>query len=171
MAKRGKKPADGAALGGLDGVEATFLAEEDGGSDRRLRWRLALWGVGAVGAVTLAMLVNQSGLRAPRERGAAAELARQSERLQTLAHDNRNDIRRLSAAIDTLNGDRDRLYARTTALEQGLESARGTLARHGAALSILTPPPPSFAAADEKAAGPPPAQADAAASPSATDAS
>ncbi len=158
MAKRGKKPADGAALGGLDGIEAAFLAEEDG-SDRRLPWRLALWGAGAVGAMTLAALVNQSSLYAPRERGAAAELARQSERIQALVRDNRNDIRRLSAAIDTLNGDRDRLYARATALEQGLESASGTLARHGVALSALTTPPRSTAATDEKTAEPAPAQA------------
>lgn len=167
MAKRGKKPADEAVLGGLDGAEAGFLAEEDG-SDRRLPWRLALWGAGAVGAVTLAMLVNQSSLHLSRERGATAGLARQSEQIQALVRDNRNDIRRLSAAVDTLNGDRDRLYARATALEQGLESARGTLAHHDAALSALTIPTPSPAAANEKTAEPAPAQAAASSPPAGT---
>jgi hypothetical protein len=63
----------------------------------------------------------------------AAELTRQTQALQSLARDNQNQTRQLTAAIETLNNDRDRLYARVTVLEQGLESVTGTLAKQASA--------------------------------------
>ena len=126
MAKRGKNLADDVVAHDLEGVQAGLLADEDA-YDRRTPWRLASWGVGAVGAVAIAVLANQSYVHKRQDRVAIADLARQSEQIQAIARDSRNDIRRLSAAIDTLNSDRDRLYARATALEQGLESLQLSL--------------------------------------------
>lgn len=142
MAKRGKNLADDVVAHDLAGVPAGLLADEDA-YDRRTPWRLASWGVGAVGAVTIAVLANQSHVHKRQDRIAVADLARQAEQIQAIARDSRNDVRRLSAAIDTLNSDRDRLYARATALEQGLESVTGSITRQNAAFSppvALIPP-------------------------------
>lgn len=116
-----------------------FLAEEDA-FDRRMLWRLGSWGVAAVGAVTIAVMANQSALTLRRDQVAASDIARQAQQLQTLAKESHNETRRLASAIDTLNGDRDRLYSRVTTLEQGLDSVTGAIAKQPAA------PSPSAAA-------------------------
>ncbi|MHC2462597.1 hypothetical protein [Bradyrhizobium embrapense] len=114
-----------------------FLAEEDA-LDRRMLWRLGSWGAAAVGAVTIAVMANQSALTLRRDQVAASDIARQAQQLQTLAKESHNETRRLASAIDTLNGDRDRLYSRVTTLEQGLDSVTGTIAKQPAAPA--TPP-------------------------------
>lgn len=153
MAKRGKNLADDVVAHDLEDVRAGLLADEDA-YDRRTPWRLASWGVGAVGAVTIAVLANQSYVHKRQDHVAAVDLARQSEQIQTIARDSRNDIRRLSAAIDTLNGDRDRLYARATALEQGLESVTGSITRQNAAFPPLAASIPPLVVPDLKTAAP-----------------
>ncbi|OKO68836.1 hypothetical protein [Bradyrhizobium sp. NAS96.2] len=119
-----------------------FLAEEEA-FDRRMLWRLGSWGVAAVGAVTVAVMANQSALTMRRDLVAASDIARQAQQLQTLAKESHNETRRLASAIDTLNGDRDRLYSRMTTLEQGLDSVTGTIAKQPAA---LVPAPATSAA-------------------------
>jgi hypothetical protein len=114
------------------GVLSGLLAEENE-LDRRTLWRIGSWGVGATAAVILAVMANQSSLGLKREQIAAADLTRQAQQIQLVAKESQSDARRLAAAIDTLNRDRDRLYARVTGLEQGLESVTGTIARQGAA--------------------------------------
>ena len=109
------------------GLLSGFLAEEDD-FDRRSLWRLGSWGVGAVGAVIVAVLANQSSIGMRREQFAAADLARQAQQIQLVAKESQNETRRLASAIDTLNGDRDRLYSRVTVLEQGLDSVTGAIA-------------------------------------------
>ena len=89
-------------------------------------------GRGAVGAVIVAVLANQSSIGLRREQVAAADLARQSQQIQLVAKESQNEARRLASAIDTLNGDRDRLYSRVTVLEQGLDSVTGSIARQNA---------------------------------------
>ena len=111
---------------------SNLLADEDP-FDRRALWRLVPWGVGATGAVILAVLASQSSLGWKREQVAAADLARQAQLIQLVARETQNEARRLAAAIDTLNGDRDRLYLRVTGLEQGLDSVTGAIARQGSA--------------------------------------
>ncbi|UGY14366.1 hypothetical protein HAP48_0038355 [Bradyrhizobium septentrionale] len=111
-----------------------FLAEEEA-LDRRMLWRLGSWGVAAVGAVIVAVLANQSALTLKRDQLAASDIARQAQQLQTLAKESHNETRRLASAIDTLNGDRDRLYSRITSLEQGLDSVTGTIAKQATAPS------------------------------------
>ena len=114
------------------GVLSGLLAEENE-LDRRALWRLGSWGVGATAAVVLAVMANQSSLGVKREQVAAADLTWQAQQIQLVAKESHSDARRLAAAIDTLNSDRDRLYARVTGLEQGLESVTGAIARQSSA--------------------------------------
>jgi hypothetical protein len=125
------------------GLLTGFLAEEDP-FDRRSLWRLGSWGVGAVGAVIVAVLANQSSIGWRREQIASVDLARQSQQIQSIAREGQNETRRLASAVETLNGDRDRLYSRITVLEQGLDSVTGSIARqNAAATSPQASPQPS----------------------------
>jgi hypothetical protein len=119
------------------GVLSGLLAEENE-LDRRTLWRIASWGLGATCAVILAIMANQSSLGVRRDQVAAADLTRQAQQIQTVAKDTHNEARRLAAAIETLNMDRDRLYSRVTSLEQGLDSVTGAIAKQS---STPTSPP------------------------------
>ena len=132
MAKNSDHLADGFDTDDSGGVLSGLLAEEDQ-LDRRALWRIGSWGVGATGAVILAVMANQSSLGLKRDQVAAADLTRQAQQIQSVARETQNEARRLAHAIDTLNGDRDRLYSRVTSLELGLESATGAIARQGTA--------------------------------------
>jgi hypothetical protein len=157
MAKNSDQRAGGFEAENTGGVLSGLLAEEEH-LDRRAMLRLAAWGVIAVGAVVVAVLANQSGMKLRRDETAALDLSRQSLQIQSVAKESQNETRRLASAIDTLNGDRDRLYSRLTSLEQGLESVTGAIAKQNA------PPPP---AAPSPVATPPAATAPAA-TPAAT---
>ena len=98
------------------------------------------------------MLANQSAIGWRREQVAAADLARQSQQIQSVAKESQNETRRLASAIDTLNGDRDRLYSRVTVLEQGLDSVTGSIARQNSAAAAA----PAAAASLRDRAEPPP---------------
>ncbi|WP_315785349.1 hypothetical protein [Bradyrhizobium sp. SZCCHNPS1003] len=131
MAKDSRKSAGtngaektGATLSGLFADENEF--------DRRALWRLGWWGAGAVGAVGLAVFTNQAAQGWRQDRVSAADLSRQAQLLQSLARETQGEARQLGAAIETLNTDRDRLYARVTVLEQGLDSVTGALAKQSA---------------------------------------
>jgi hypothetical protein len=132
MAKDSDNLAGSFATEDAGGLLTGFLAEEDD-FDRRSLWRLGSWGVGAVGCVIVAVLANQSAIGWRREQIASADLARQSQQIQSIARESQNETRRLASAIDTLNSDRDRLYSRVTVLEQGLDSVTGSIARQNAA--------------------------------------
>lgn len=121
------------------GVLSGLLAEENE-LDRRTLWRIASWGLGATCAVILAIMANQSSLGVRRDQVAAADLKQQAQQIQTVAKDTHNEARRLAAAIETLNMDRDRLYSRVTSLEQGLDSVTGAIAKQG---SGSAPQPPA----------------------------
>src|SRR6202011_2220955 len=134
------------------GLLTGFLAEEDE-FDRGSLWRLGSWAAASVAAVILALLANQSSIGWRRDQVAATDLVGQSQQIQAAARESQNETRRLASAIDTLNGDRDRLYARVTVLEQGLDSVTGSIARQNAAaaapqaavLPATTAEPPSAA--------------------------
>src|ERR1700686_3047158 len=115
------------------GLLSGFLADEDP-FDRRALWRLGSWGAASVGAVIVALLARQSPIGVGRggEQGAPADLARHAQQIQSVAKESQDEARRLASAIDTLNGDRDRLYSRVTVLEQGLDSGPGAIARQTA---------------------------------------
>lgn len=133
-----------------DGFLSGFLAEEEE-LDRRSLWRIGAWGVGAVAAVVAAVWANQASLSLRHDLAAAADLARQAQLMQAVAKDSQNEARRLSAAVEILNSDRDRLFARVTVLEQGLDSVTGAIARQNA-----NPPPSQTTAKATAPAEPPP---------------
>jgi len=138
MAKDRDDLAGSFAAENTGGLLTGFLAEEDA-LDRRGLWRLGSWGAAAVVALIVAVTANQSSIAVHREQlAAAADLTRQSQQIQSIAKEGQNETRRLAAAIDTLNGDRDRLYSRVTVLEQGLDSVTGTIARQNVA--VASPP-------------------------------
>jgi hypothetical protein len=84
---------------------------------------------------------NQWSLGLRREQVANADLARQARQIQALARESQNEARRLASAIETLNGDRDRLFSRVTVLEQGLDSVTGALARQNTPATAPLPAP------------------------------
>src|SRR2546423_15502908 len=133
------------------GMMSGFLADEDD-SDRGALWRLGSWGVAAVGAVLLAVYASQFWMGFRREQVAAVDLAQQAQKIQSLAREIQNENRRLASAIDTLNGDRDRLYSRVTVLEQGLDSITGATARQNPAATSPQPAVPAAATTEPQAA-------------------
>ena len=115
--------------------------------DRRALWRLGSWGVGAVGAVIVAVMANQHSLSFRRDQIAASDLARQAQQIQLVARESQGETRRLAATIETLNSDRDRLYSRVTTLELGLDSVTGAIARQSNAAPAASPAPAETPAA------------------------
>ena len=123
-----------------DDLADSFATEETGGWLTRLladeeelntqdKWRLGSWAVASLGAVVLAVMAVQNVTDRRREQTAAADVAQQSQMIQRLAKDTQTATSRLTAAIESLNTDRDRLYARVGTLEQGLDSVTGSIAR------------------------------------------
>ena len=154
MAKNSDQRAGGFEAENTGGVLSGLLAEEEH-LDRRAMFRLATWGVVAVGAVVVAVLANQSGMKSRHDEIAALDLTRQSQQIQSVAKESQNETRRLASAIDTLNSDRDRVYSRLTSLEQGLESVTGAIAKQNAAPpSVATPPASTPQAATPPASTP-----------------
>ncbi|ABD88154.1 conserved hypothetical protein [Rhodopseudomonas palustris BisB18] len=142
-----------------------LLAEEEN-LDRRALWRLGSWAVGSIGALVLAILASQSSIQVRQEQAAAADLARQSQQIQRIAKEAQTETNRLASAIETLNGDRDRLYSRVTMLEQNVESVTGSIKRQ----TTHVAPSPAPAATESRpaaqaAAAPTPAQAPSKAAP------
>jgi hypothetical protein len=115
-----------------DGLLAGLFAEENE-FDRRALWRIGSWGVVTVGAVVIAVYANQSALGWRRDLIASDDFARQAQQVRQLARESQIETRKLASAVDTLNGDRDRLYSRVTVLEQGLDSVTGAIAKQAAA--------------------------------------
>jgi len=123
------------------GVLSDLVADESQ-VDRRTLWRVGSWGFTAVAAVIVAIAASHSSMGWRREQAAAVDLSRQAQQIQLLTRESQNETRRLASAIDTLNGDRDRLFSRITVLEQGLDSVTGAIAKQtGAAIA-----PPQAAA-------------------------
>jgi hypothetical protein len=105
-----------------------FIAKEDE-FDGRMMMRLGAWGVGSIVALVIAIIAVQSPASARRDQ-ASSEVAQQAQQqLQRIAKDSQNQTRQLSAAMDTLNKDRDRLYNRVTVLEQALDAVNGSIAK------------------------------------------
>ena len=157
MAKDADNLADRFETENTGGVLSGFLAEEDE-FDRRALWRLGSWAVGSVGAVIIALVANHSSIGWRHEQVASADLSRQSQQIQTIAKESQSETRRLASAIDTLNGDRDRLYSRVSVLEQGLDTVTGAIAKQSA-----VPAWPQAAVAPASSAAPAPAALSAAA--------
>ena len=124
------------------GLMSGFLADEDV-FDRRTLWRLGCWGAATVAAVILAVYANHSSTASRRQQNSASDLVQQAQQIQWVAKESQNETRRLASSIETLTGDRDRLYSRVTALEQGLDSMTGAIAKqslNAAPPAAVTPP-------------------------------
>ena len=134
---------------------AGILAEENV-FDRRALWRIGTWGVAAVAAVVVAVMANQASMGLRRDRLAAGDLSRQAQQLQAIARESQDETRRLAAAIDTLNNDRDRLFSRVTVLEHGLDSVTGAIARQNSPGAAAAPAPLPALPKVSPAAGAPP---------------
>jgi hypothetical protein len=159
MAKGSDRLGSGFDIDETGGAFSGLLAEEEE-LDRRALWRLGTWAVLSVGAVIVALLANQSSIGLRREQTASADLLRQTQQVQLAARETQSEARRLASAIETLNGDRDRLYSRVAVLEQGLDSVTGAIARQNS-----TPPSSSSQASASPAVAGPTATSPAAASP------
>ncbi|CAN7528950.1 hypothetical protein LJR220_004788 [Bradyrhizobium sp. LjRoot220] len=140
MARNSDHRADGLDTDNTGGVLSGLLAEEDE-LDRRALWRLGSWGVGAVAAVVVAVMANQTQLGWKRDQIAAADLSQRAQQIQNVANQTEREARRLAAAIDTLNSDRDRLYTRVSSLEQGLDSVTGAIKRQSSTAASPAPSP------------------------------
>lgn len=154
------------------GWTSRLIAEEPA-YDRGTLWRIGSWGGAGVAALIAAIYVAQSPATANRQSAEARVeiILRQQERLQKLASDNQVEARRLSAAVDVLNSDRDRTFVRITSLEQGVESITGSIERAVAAqarpasehgkpearteAAVIPPPPIAVAAIAAPAVKPP----------------
>ena len=155
MAKKSDRSAGTLDADDTEGLLAGLFAEESE-FDRRALWRIGSWGVVAVGAVVIAVYANQASLRLRGEQVAADDFARQAQQIRQLAREGQVETRKLASAVDTLNGDRDRLYSRVTVLEQGLDFVTGAIAKQTAAAAK---PLVASSASDAQASQPtPPAQ-------------
>jgi hypothetical protein len=138
------------------GWMSRLLAEEDE-FDRRTLWRLGSWAAVSVGAVAVAFTATHWSADLRRDQTALANLLKQSQQVQWIARESQNETRRLAAAVDTLNGDRDRLYSRVTVLEQDLNSMTGAVSRQAATPGPVAWPevsmPPVLAIPDPVHAG------------------
>jgi hypothetical protein len=126
MARKSDPLSDSFGTDDSDGWLGGLVADEDD-LDRHAMWRLGLWGVAAVGALTLGILSGQLPVNAERAELAANDFTGRAKQVETSVHENQLEARRLAAAIETLNGDRDRLFSRLSALEQGLDVITGTI--------------------------------------------
>jgi hypothetical protein len=142
MARDSDNPAGSFETENTGGLISGFLAEEDE-FDRRTLWRLGSWAAASVGAVIVALLANQTSTGMRREQAASADLARQSQQIQSVAKESQNEVRRLNSAIETLNSDRDRLYSRVGVLEQGLDSVTGAISRQNSTVTSPHAAPPA----------------------------
>jgi hypothetical protein len=161
MAKDSNKTA-GALKAAKTGSMLSGLLADENEFDRRALWRIGWWGAAAVAAVMVAVFANQASLGWRRDRLSASDVSRQAQLIQSLARETQSESRQLASANETLNNDRDRLYARITVLEQGLESVTGALAKQNLAqapagsgsVGKTASTPTQVAAADSPSASP-----------------
>lgn len=103
--------------------------------DTRSPWRLAIWGISAVAALGLAIVVGSSALSARRS-AKPAPVAQETMQKSAQAAQNaarsaeiEAETRRLAEIVRLLSSDRDRLATRIAVLERGLEDLTGSIRR------------------------------------------
>ncbi len=120
--------------------------------------RLAAWVSLALISGISAYYLYQHPIQIRSDTVAAADPMKQVQQLaqqqvQAATRDILIETRRLSAAVGTLNTDRDRLYSRLSTIEQNIDSVTGSLARQTQAV------PPASTSSSMVAASPPPVPA------------
>lgn len=118
--------------GWLEGV----VADEDG-SDKGIYWRMSCWGVAAAAAVILGFVANRSNLDPWTTEANTRYFETKAAQVETISREAQFEARRLAAAIETLNSDRDRIYARLSSVEQGFESVTGSIKAQESAIAKL----------------------------------
>jgi hypothetical protein len=126
MSRKSDPLSDSFGTDDAEGWLGGIVADEDD-LDRHALWRLGLWGFAAVGALTLGILSGQLPINAQHTQLAASELTGRAKQVETTVEANQLEARRLAAAIETLNSDRDRLFARLSSLEQGIDVITGSI--------------------------------------------
>src|ERR1700759_1902483 len=158
VAKKSDPSAGALDADDTEGLLAGLFAEENE-LDRGTLWRIGSWAVVAICAVVIAVYSNQASLRLHGEQIAADDFASQAQQVRQLARESRVEPRKLASAVDTLNGDRDRLYSRVTVLEQGLDSVTGAIARQNSGAGSPQPASPLSSSEAQSAAQDPPSVA------------
>jgi hypothetical protein len=120
-----------------------FANERTG--DKMLLWRVGAWGGLAVVTLIIAIVVARSPVAARHDAltNANAVITIQAKQLQQAIRQGDLETRRLSAALETLNADRDRLFTRVTALERELESVTGSIKKLATAPTPAASPSPA----------------------------
>jgi hypothetical protein len=131
-------------LDGTTGWNDKLLVDENR-YDRRHLLRLAFWGFSATASLAVAFLVFQSGVQMRRHEQAMASLLKRAGEVQQSTLAGQDAVIRLSSAVETLNSDRDRLFARVTKLEATRDLTTGTVAP-----SSPAPVPPVASVSSEK---------------------
>jgi hypothetical protein len=126
MSRKSDPLSDSFGTDDAEGWLGGIVADEDD-FDRHALWRLGLWGFAAVGALTLGILSGQLPINAQNTQLAASELTGRAKQVESTVEANQLEARRLAAAIETLNSDRDRLFARLSSLEQGIDVITGSI--------------------------------------------
>jgi hypothetical protein len=123
--------------------------------DMRALRRLAIWGVSAAAALSVAVLAGYANPAAQRLLGTIAAAIGQTQRqaevnpapAATRPAEAENEIRRLAEAVRVLATDRNELLTRISSIEQSLEDITGSINRQTAAASLPLPPSPDPVAA------------------------
>lgn len=120
----------------------TGLFKSERPTDKALLWRVGTWGGVALASLIGAILLARSPIAARHTalNDAHVVIAAQARQLQHLIQQNDSETRRLAAAMNTLNSDRDRLYQRVTELERNLDTVTGSVTKL-AARPVPAPPP------------------------------
>ena len=122
--------------------------------DMRALRRLAIWGVSAAAALSVAILAGYANPAAQRmlETIAAAisQAQRRAEAIPAPAAirpaEAESETRRLAEAVRALAANRNELLTRISSIEQSLEGITGSINRQTAAASLPPPPLPAPAA-------------------------
>jgi hypothetical protein len=117
--------------------------------------------------LTLGILSGQLPINARKTQLAADDLAGRARQVEAKMQENLLEERRLAAAIETLNSDRDRMFTRLSNLEQGLDVVTGSIKKRDdkpapvpwpqAAAPVLESAPPTVVV-PQAAPAPAPAQ-------------
>ena len=99
--------------------------------DMRELWRVGLWGVAAVAAVTMAVAAAASTQGKQRIVLAYMQIRGLADASppQTARTADRDELRRLAETVRVLTGDRDRVLARISTLERNVDDMTGSITR------------------------------------------
>jgi len=127
--------------------------------DMRELWRVGCWGIGAAGALSLAVLAGSSGVGSDRLALALAQIrdltggATGAASPQLANAGDEAAARRVAEAVRGLAADRERLAARIASIESSIGDLTGSIAR--APSRIAPQPAPQIAAAPQPPPAPP----------------